>query len=411
LEEAADLEQRGEIEQAQMVLYPLWQGIHATPKLDGLEKATQAALIMRAASLTSRIGSEQAIAGAQNVAKDLVSDAIRRFDQLEMIEGSAEARKVLALCYWREGGNDEARAVLKDAIERFGQRKGETLARLIHCAAIIERVAGNCDKALALLQEHAELFKNLTSAFVKGNYHNELGIILRRLAQTTGNADLRDTALIEFTAATVFYEEARCSRLKAATENNLGLLYADARLFKEAHKHLATARRIYQSVSDKTRAAQVDDSNARVYLQEGKYKEARESARRAVEVLRDGEDAQLYSDALTTEALANIKQGRHERARNLLNQVLQIAERCGSDATEARTELARLDRKRGPSLFEKIATYESELVRQALKDAEGRVTFAARYLGISHQALDSIIERHPELISFRIPKRTRRHKK
>jgi len=56
-----------------------------------------------------------------------------------------------------------------------------------------------------------------------------------------------------------------------------------------------------------------------------------------------------------------------------------------------------------------VRQFESTLIRQALEDANGSVTRAARTLGLTHQGLCYIINhRHQSLLSVRAPIRVRR---
>jgi len=49
-----------------------------------------------------------------------------------------------------------------------------------------------------------------------------------------------------------------------------------------------------------------------------------------------------------------------------------------------------------------------DYIARALERTQGRVSAAARLLGLSHQSLNYIIERDQELLKRRVPKQTRR---
>jgi DNA-binding NtrC family response regulator len=60
------------------------------------------------------------------------------------------------------------------------------------------------------------------------------------------------------------------------------------------------------------------------------------------------------------------------------------------------------------NLIEEVRSYEKDLIKQALILSKGRVTHAARMLGVSHQRLIYIIEnRHKELLTIRKPPQRR----
>ena len=61
------------------------------------------------------------------------------------------------------------------------------------------------------------------------------------------------------------------------------------------------------------------------------------------------------------------------------------------------------------TLEEEVLRFEGELIRQALAKTDGKITHAARLLGLSHQALDFMLKgRHKDLIPARKPARVRR---
>ena len=63
----------------------------------------------------------------------------------------------------------------------------------------------------------------------------------------------------------------------------------------------------------------------------------------------------------------------------------------------------------GFSLPEEVRLYEKRLIERALKEARGRITHAARLLGLSHQTLTAILEsRHKGLLQMRTPAQRRK---
>jgi DNA-binding NtrC family response regulator len=66
----------------------------------------------------------------------------------------------------------------------------------------------------------------------------------------------------------------------------------------------------------------------------------------------------------------------------------------------------------GKPLHEEIFLLEHELIKHALENAQGRVTFAARTLGISYQRLTHKLRtKHQDLLKDRSPLRHRSRKK
>lgn len=61
------------------------------------------------------------------------------------------------------------------------------------------------------------------------------------------------------------------------------------------------------------------------------------------------------------------------------------------------------------SLPEEVLLYEERLIKRALTEAQGKITHAARLLGLSHQTLTAILEsRHTKLLEMRTPVQPRK---
>lgn len=64
---------------------------------------------------------------------------------------------------------------------------------------------------------------------------------------------------------------------------------------------------------------------------------------------------------------------------------------------------------KAPTFHDRVWEFERQIIAEALKATGGRVTRAARRLGLTHQGLCYIINnRHKELLSERTPLRIRR---
>src|SRR5215216_5369219 len=109
-EEALKLERAGDYEGARSALGKLWTRIGERPKLAQLPVDTQAEVLWRVGALSGWLGSANQIAGAQEFARDLLTESITLFESLDQ-DKRAEAMGDLALCYWRSGAQDDGRAL------------------------------------------------------------------------------------------------------------------------------------------------------------------------------------------------------------------------------------------------------------------------------------------------------------
>src|SRR5262245_8068790 len=119
-EAAKELEEAGEFQSAREALGDLWQGLGVKPTADDWPLEIKAELLLRTGTLTGWLGSASQVAGAQESAKDLISESASLFEQQGLNEKVAQARVDLAICYWREGALDEARVTLRSAVDVLG---------------------------------------------------------------------------------------------------------------------------------------------------------------------------------------------------------------------------------------------------------------------------------------------------
>lgn len=309
---ARDFEEAGEYEAATEALGELWQGIGQRPRLEGFSGETVGEVLLRAGALTGWLGSASGVEGAQESAKDLLSESAAVFESLPEPQKAAEARVELACCYWREGAFDEARLLLRSVLESPGaqQQQSRQRAMALLRLAVVDSSDSRYRQALELLTEAAPLFELEQSATLRGKFHNERANALNCLYQEERGEAYLDRALIEYTAAGFHFKRAGHTRNEAAVENNLGVLYVSAGRFEDARSHLTHARRLFTRLKDRTAVAQVDETRARLHLSEGHFGEAEQAARAAVRVLEKGGELALLGEALVTHATALARLGR-----------------------------------------------------------------------------------------------------
>ena len=465
---AKTLEEAGEFDRAAETLNGFWSGLLHRPNIDGLEENAKAELLLRSGTLTGWLGSAKQIAGAQEIAKDLISESAAIFERLDAGEKVAEARIDLAICYWREGALDEARVTLHHVLNNLHNTQSEQRLRALLNSALVEWTATRDRDALTICTETAFLFDSSTNEALKGKFRNTYAAILRSLGSSEKREDYIDRALVEYAAASYHFEQAGHKRFQARVENNVGFLFATIGRFAEAQDHLTRSRGLSLSVGDHGGAAGAEDSRAQAFILEGKYEHAERAARSAVRALRQGGEQAMLAEALTThgKALARLKQNHN--AKTALDQAVEIAQNAGNpdrggiaavtaieelaeylpadalqhyyrtaeellshsqnvsiktrlgdcarrvlsvalDADAIQNPVETVSLEPGFSLDTEVLRYEGSLIRRALEESGGSVTRAARLLGVTHQGLAFILNgRHSDLLSIRTPVKRRR---
>jgi len=412
---AKEFENKGEYEEACEMLSGLWPCVDQRPGVKGLEPDIAAEVLLRAGVLTGWIGSDQ------EQAKDLLSESLTIFETRKYKKKIAEAQTELALCYLRIGEYENASDLLKLALAEL-TIDNELKAKAVLRSGIVRRHASLLNDALIYLTDNAPLFDKINSQLLKGCYHQTLGDVLVEVCESNRSGDCLDRAFLEYTAASYHFEQAEHRRYLANVENNLGYLYLEINRCIEAHEHLNRARRIFTCLKDRISLAVVDETRARVFLNEKRSAEAEKAARSSVQTLENSDRPSLLAEALKRHGMALARLGHYSAALNSFRRAIDLSQdsfnRASDVALTAFQELGeRLAVKdavttSGRPLNEQIFSLEHELIKHALENAQGRVTFAARTLGISYQRLTHKLQtKHQDLLNERSPlrRRTRRH--
>ena len=304
---AADLIHSGQYEAAREALGDLWQGIGERPNVAGLDEWATAEVLLQVGALSGWLGVSRQVTGAQEAAKDLISESAALFEKIGETDRASAARSDLAVCYWRAGAFDEARVLLTEAYSRASD--DELKAKIILRLTIVETCAGRYTDALRLLTDSATHFERSANEALRGRFHNELAIVLRRVGTAEHRKDYFDRAIIEYTAAIYHYEQAGHERYKATNQNNLAFLLHKLERYREAHEHLDRAGATLFRLKDAGLLAQVDETRARIFIAEKKYREADRVIARAIETLEKGGESALLAEALTTQGMVRARLG------------------------------------------------------------------------------------------------------
>src|SRR5215213_490644 len=415
---AKEFENKGEYEEAREILSGLWPHICQRPIVKSLQPDIAAEVLLRAGVLTGWIGSDQ-VADAQEQGKNFISESLSIFESRKYKKKIAEAQTELALCYIRIGEYDNASDLLELALAKL-TTDSELRAKAVLRSGIVKRHARLLNEALTYLTSNGPLFDKINSPLLKGCYHQTLGDVLKDICESDRPRDYLDRAFLEYTAASYHFEQAEHRRYLANVENNLGFLYLKINCCKEAHEHLNRARRILTCLKDRITLAQVDETRARVFLKEKRDAEAEKAARSSVRTLESSDRPSLLAEALKRHGMALARLGHYSSALNAFRRAIDLSQdsfnRAADIALTAFQELGdRLAVKEeittsGRPLNEEIFLLEHSLIKHALENAHGRVTFAARTLGMSYQRLTHKLQtKHKDLLKDRSPLRPRKY--
>jgi CheY-like chemotaxis protein len=451
--QAAEFIFDGQYEEAREALGEFWRGVGNRPSLEGLSSLVTAEVLLQCGALTGRFGSSRNIAGAQEAAKDLLSEALGIFQKLARSSKVSEVHYELGICYWRLGALGEARVVLDEALRGLSEADAELKAKILIRRTLIEISARRYYEAWNILNEAEPVFETTNDAW-KGRWHNQKALVLLHLITDGRQTDYADRAIIEFTAAIFHYEQAKHERFCGNSLNNFAFLLYKLARYAESHEHLDRARNIFTRLKDTGSTAQVDETRARVFAAEGRYAEANNVIAGAVAALREGGEQALLADALVVWGGVQARLGEYDASVSTLTEAISVAETAGAlesaghaalslveehgrsrlsedevieayrradellartqDADDvarlracARVALSRLsggDIPAGFSLPRTVRAHEARFIERALAEENGSISRAARRLGVKHQSLAHILQtRHKGLSDARTP--------
>ena len=384
---ARAFEEAGEYEKARQALEGLWQRIGERPATQKLSRAAAAALLLRVGRLSSWIGSTQDIEGAQEFAKDLLTEALQLFKGLKDRPSISETLNALGICYWREASFAEARIHLKEAISHGGEPSSEQSLTATINLAMVEYSDGNYEEAFSILGKVAPRLNEDVKHVIRARFKNELTLVKKKLGRF-------DEALIDCSEASYHFEQAGHFRNMAHTENNLGDMLLVAGRYDDALQHLAHALQTFERLNDRLGIALVSETQARVLLRTDSWVEAEKSARRAVQAVEDGDDYSTLIENLTTHGTTLSRLGRHVDAIAQYLKAHELAlDKCGTKRA-AQVALVMTEEIVAPVYrdagipFEVAAhRFGGALIRGALVSTGWRVGEAEFKLGLKRGAL------------------------
>ena len=414
-----------------------------------------AEVLLQCGILTGWLGSARNVSGAQEKAKDMLSEAARAFRSQGMLSKVSEAQYELGICYWRLGEHDEARVVLTEASKPLTDADVELKAKILIRRTLVEIWDNKYYEALGILREAEPVFKSGNDA-LKGRWHGQMALVLIRLALVEGNTDYTDRAIIEFEAAIYHYEQAGHKRYCALNLNNLAMTLHKLGRYNEAHEHLDRAQLIFTKLKDTGNLAQVDETRARVLVAEKKYRDADRILAGVIKTFGAGGESALLADALTLQGVVWARLGGFKSSIDILRRSIEVAQQSGALAQAGQASLTLIEehgatwrlpesevskvyqradeflrgtqdaedkerlracalivikRLSGMQLHDKNFTFygavqelEARLIEQALELEDGSITRAARRLGLKRQSLSHMLQsRHKKLFDKRTP--------
>lgn len=341
---AKEFEDRGEYDQARNVMGHLWRRVGEQPKIDNLDDSATAEVLLRAGVLTGYLGSARQIPGAQELAKDLITRSYSIFESLKAARKVLETQIEIGWCYFAQGSFREADAILSCLLEQLKDCEVEPIIVTAMRSAAAKRGLAKYQYALQILNNNKPFVDKCNNDILKGRYYCSLALTYRSLAASQKNpSEYLDSALIHYTEAAFYLDQAGSKNNLAITENNIGILLLLTNQFDEAEIHLNRSRNLFAQIKDSNGMAFADDSRARLLLAKGRVKEAYTLIKPAVNTLRKTEYHNFLSESLITQGIIQARLGNYDDSRKSFEEAAAVTEQSNDFVGVVRALISMLE--------------------------------------------------------------------
>lgn len=322
----------GETGAALELLGTTWKGVGVRPTDAPTQRQTAENLLL-CGMLTSRLGAERKAKGAQEKAKDLLNEAYRLFIRVRD-QRKHKAQIELALCYWRSGEINEAIAYIADVSPIDHQLTFEVALT----KALFETEIGKLDDAFTTLNSVERLADEMPFV-LRGQFHQERAVVLRK---TPTKANL-DDAIVEYQGALFYYAKASCVKGEAMVRNNLASVFRDFGDYKQAHESAAKAVSLFVRLNNQHLIAEAQDQQASIFFAETNYPEAARLSRLAANALEHTDQKSMLGRTLVTLGRSLARLGKLALAQEELERAGAIFEHTNDPIGQANVHLTLLE--------------------------------------------------------------------
>lgn len=290
-----ELERCGMYEEALAELKCIWEDTETFPNVENLDVHSAAEIILRCGSLIGFHGHNKQIPDAQEISKNLLTEARHRFLDIYNVEKITECENYLALAYWRIGEAREAEIWIEESLSHNLPNSNETrlYANIIKCLVFLS--IKRYEEIISNLTNLENDFLNCSDYCLKGDFYNNFAVALKNLGRTK-------EALSKFELARYYHQKSRHKIYLGTVENNLAQLYKSENLFTRAHQAIDSGTKIFRQIKDRTREGFSLDTKAQIYFAERKYAEALKTVEKAIGILKKSENLAYLVETYSTKS-------------------------------------------------------------------------------------------------------------
>lgn len=312
------LERCGKYEEGLAETREIWPDTTALPNVAGLDSRDAAELLLRCGALFGFLGHIKQLPNAQEKSRNVLTEARNRFIDIYDVEKIAECENYIALAYWRSGELNEAETFVETALSHDLPSTNEVRLYSIVTMTILHNASKRYNETIDLVEENEYDFMRCGDAFLLGSMSTNIGIALKNLGRL-------DESLERYKEARMYHSKSGHKTYLATVDNNLANIYKARRKYDLAHGASDSAVRLFGKLKDRTHQGFSVDTKACIYIAEGRYQEAIETADKALEILERSENTAFRIETMMTKVKALVFLGDISEAAFCLSQAVDLA--------------------------------------------------------------------------------------
>lgn len=407
IDRARDAEMCRDLDSLTGLLSQVWDDIDRAPDYSRFGAEINAELLRLSGTYLSQYGKSKGLVDHQERANEMLARSVRIFELIGNREKVAEAEIARAACYWYSGEVEKCESILS-SLERGFKRDQPTYLQIQVNRIGCLNWQGKHDKALTIVDSIHTYALSCPVQKLQVQFHNQAGI-------TYQLANDNRKAIDHLLKAISLSRLSNNIRNLGLNLNCLSMTFRRAGDYVSAHNYVKEALTVLKSVGDDGWIPNVLDTQALIFLDEGRTDEAVETIDRALSLFSESEDYSGLTDAMFTKCRCLLRLGRRQEAFAIFSNLGNMARaRTGETALlKYSAQLANEVRFiAGKTLRERTGSLKKDLIREALRDSKGKIGEAAKTLGESQQSLSFMLKsKYPDLYDeFGIRRKPRKTK-
>lgn len=389
IEEARNAEMSRNLPASTKCLEPFLEDFEPAAFLEQMNPLLRAEILRLCGFYISFYGKTNRRKDFQERGRNILTRAIEIFEDNDCADKSAEAKVMLALCYYNEGSIDESEAILETVEQQFAENQLHPvylkirINQMMKSSFTLEGASG-----LKIYEDVKVPMEFCADPRLQAMFHTQAGIIFQICHKI-------EVAAFHYVEAIRFARLVNNKLFIAANLNNLSLFHKEAGNFEAAYKAISESIGLYEELNEFGHLPHAWDSYALTLLADEKTNEALAVIEKAVAAFNQTEDYSGWVQALWTKMLICLRLNDKINALESFCELVEIARTRINQATVTRYthQFSKLIYfKDESSLKNQTQSFRREIVRDAIISTDLKIVGAAKRLGIAHQSLVEMLD-------------------